>query len=120
MDIGKMLSGSHLLQRADHIIVSTAEAMNDDHSFVKEKKEVTNEKGINKEEARSIVDSLNNFLKPSLSEIRFEFHDKLEEYYVTIIDSNTEEIIKEIPPKKMLDLYASMAELMGFLVDKKI
>ncbi|WP_342744356.1 flagellar protein FlaG [Oceanobacillus rekensis] len=41
-------------------------------------------------------------------------------YYVTVIDSNTREVIKEIPPKKMLDMYAEMADFMGMLVDKKI
>lgn len=52
--------------------------------------------------------------------IKFELHDKLDRYYVSVIDKNTDEVIKEIPPKKMLDMYAAMAEFMGFIVDEKV
>ena len=31
-----------------------------------------------------------------------------------------EEVIREIPPKKMLDMYAEMADFMGLLVNKRI
>lgn len=44
----------------------------------------------------------------------------LEEYYVTVVDQKTDKVLKKIPPKKMLDIYVSMAELMGILVDKKV
>ncbi|MFP3361912.1 flagellar protein FlaG, partial [Planococcus sp. SIMBA_143] len=50
---------------------------------------------------------------------KFELHDKLEKYYVTVVDSETKEVIKEIPPKKFLDMYAQMAEFMGILIDEK-
>ncbi len=66
------------------------------------------------------VDKLNGFLEAGRRNLKFELHDKLEKYYVTVVDSATSEVIKEIPPKKMLDMYAAMAEFMGILVDKKI
>ncbi len=40
--------------------------------------------------------------------MKFEFHDKLNEYYVTIIDEVTREVVKEIPPKKLLDMFAAL------------
>ena len=48
------------------------------------------------------------------------FHEKLNEYYVTVIDPQTDEIIREIPPKKMLDMYAAMADYIGILIDEKV
>jgi flagellar protein FlaG len=73
-----------------------------------------------KEKVAEIVSSLNKFLQPSHTSIRFEFHEKLNEYYVTVIDDKTSEVIREIPSKKMLDFYAAMTEYLGLMVDKKI
>ncbi|SET09633.1 flagellar protein FlaG [Oceanobacillus limi] len=68
----------------------------------------------------TVVDKMNEFIEPLQANIKFEYHEKLQEYYVTLIDKNTDEVIKEIPSKKMLDMYAEMAELMGFIIDEKI
>jgi flagellar protein FlaG len=73
-----------------------------------------------KESVEEVVNGLNGFLKPAHTSIKFKLHEKLNEYYVTVVDDNTNEVIKEIPAKKMLDMYAAMAEHLGFLVDKKI
>lgn len=68
----------------------------------------------------SMVEGLNEFLEPVETSVRFELHDKLERYYVTVVDKNTDEVVREIPPEKMLDMYAAMAEFMGILVDEKV
>ncbi|WP_071435485.1 flagellar protein FlaG [Bacillus kwashiorkori] len=73
-----------------------------------------------KEQVEEMVKGLNDFLNPVQTSLKFEFHEKLNEYYVTVVDDTTKEVIKEIPPKKMLDLYAAMAEMLGVIVDKKI
>ncbi|WP_241657200.1 flagellar protein FlaG [Halobacillus salinus] len=73
-----------------------------------------------KEKVKEVTDSMNEFLKPVHTTLKFQFHDKLEEYYVSIIDEETDEVIREIPPRKMLDLYASIAESLGIIVDHKI
>jgi len=75
---------------------------------------------MTREKTEELVDSLNKFLSPIQTSLKFELHDKLNEYYVTIIDSETKEVVKEIPPKKMLDIYAAIAEQLGLIIDKKI
>ncbi len=67
-----------------------------------------------------IVDGMNEFINPINVSIRFELHDKLKEYYVKVVDAATNEVIREIPSKKFLDMYAAMTEYMGLFVDKKI
>src|SRR5699024_4597629 len=62
-------------------------------------------KDISKEKDQETVDKL---------------HEEIERYFVSVVNPETDEIIREIPPKKMLDMYAKMAEYMGFLVDEKI
>jgi flagellar protein FlaG len=70
-----------------------------------------------KEKVQEAVDSLNTFLNPTHTAIRFEYHEK---YYVKVVDDVTDETIREIPPKKLLDFYAAMTEFVGIMVDEKI
>ncbi|MCA1320522.1 flagellar protein FlaG [Bacillus tianshenii] len=74
----------------------------------------------NRSEMKKIVDGMNEFINPVNISIRFELHDRLKEYYVKVVDSATDEVIREIPSKKFLDMYAAMTEYMGLFVDKKI
>jgi flagellar protein FlaG len=85
-----------------------------------EKKQTESLDQKKKEKIEEIVKGLNEFLKPSHASLQFKFHEKLNEYYVTLVDDITHEIIKEIPPKKLLDTYAAMVEHLGLIVDKKI
>ncbi|MBC5637896.1 flagellar protein FlaG [Ornithinibacillus sp. BX22] len=73
-----------------------------------------------KKQIETAVEKLNDFVEPLKTSLKFQFHEELNEYYVTVVDPNTDEVIKEIPPKKILDMYAAMGEYMGFLIDKKI
>ncbi len=78
------------------------------------------QKPLERAEMESMVEGMNKFLEPSNTTIQFELHDKLDRYYVKLVDRETKELVREIPPEKMLDMYAQMAEFMGFLVDEKI
>jgi flagellar protein FlaG len=73
-----------------------------------------------KDEIEKIVTSINEFIKPANTHLKFEFHEDLQEYYVTVVNEITNEVVKEIPSKKLLDMYAQMTEYLGLLVDKKI
>jgi flagellar protein FlaG len=75
---------------------------------------------IPKERLIDKVDEMNEFLEPTSTSLKFQLHEKLEVYYVQIIDTRTDEVLKEIPNKKFLDMYASMAEIAGLLVDEKL
>uniref|UniRef100_C5D7S6 Flagellar protein FlaG protein n=1 Tax=Geobacillus sp. (strain WCH70) TaxID=471223 RepID=C5D7S6_GEOSW len=80
----------------------------------------TSEHEISKEKLEEVVKGLNEFLQPSQTSLKFKLHDELQEYYVQIINERTNEVIREIPPKKLLDMYAAMMEFVGLVVDKKI
>jgi flagellar protein FlaG len=75
---------------------------------------------VSKKDLEEVVQGLNKFLQPSHTQLKFKLHEDLEEYYVQIIDEKTKEVVREIPPKKLLDMYAKMMELVGLVVDKKI
>lgn len=73
-----------------------------------------------KAKAEEIIDELNKLIQNSHTSLKFEYHEKLNEYYVKIIDEKTKEVVREIPQKKMLDFYAAMTEFLGIVLDKKI
>ncbi|NMB08646.1 MAG: flagellar protein FlaG [Tissierellia bacterium] len=52
---------------------------------------------------------------------RFEFsiHEKTKQIMVKIIDVTNDEVIREIPPEKILDLVAAIWEISGILVDER-
>lgn len=78
------------------------------------------ESKINNDDIEKKINSLNKFLEASSSEARFQYHEQLGEYFVQLVDANTHEVVREIPPKKILDMYAEMLEIMGLFVDKKV
>lgn len=77
-------------------------------------------KELDKEKMEEVIQGMNDFLQPTNTSLKFVLHDKLNDYYVAVVDDRTDEVIKEIPSKKLLDTYANMMEFVGLLVDKKI
>ena len=75
---------------------------------------------VPKEVITDKVKVMNDFLAPTTTAVKFQLHEELNEYYVQVIDPITEEVLKEIPNKKFLDMYASMTEMMGFMVDEQL
>jgi flagellar protein FlaG len=75
---------------------------------------------LTKEKVESFIQNMNTIISKSNTHLKFEFHDELKEYYVTIVNDSTNEIVKEIPSKKLMDMYASMNEFLGIILDKKI
>jgi len=51
--------------------------------------------------------------------LEFSIHEKTKEIMVKVFDRATDEIIREIPPEKVLDLVAYMWEAAGIIVDDK-
>ena len=65
------------------------------------------------------VDSTNKELTKLETNLRFSIHKKTRQIVVKIIDTNTQEIIKEVPSEKILDMVASMMERAGLILDRK-
>ena len=49
----------------------------------------------------------------------FGYHEKTNRVTIKIVDKDTKEVIKELPPEKTLDLIAKAWEMAGILVDEK-
>jgi flagellar protein FlaG len=53
------------------------------------------------------------------SEAIFGIHEATHRVTIKIVDKDTKEVIKELPPEKTLDMIAKVWELAGILVDEK-
>ncbi|TFB24373.1 flagellar protein FlaG [Filobacillus milosensis] len=122
MEASPILKGSQLLQKSRENEPFTPVRNRSVKESLKEHQEkvIKKEESLSKDEAIKLIEGLNDFLSPVDTQLKFEFHDKLDEYYVTLINPETKEVVKEIPPKKLLDVYAAMAEQLGFIVDEKV
>lgn len=56
----------------------------------------------------------------SNTECIFGFHEQTNRVTIQLIDKDTKEVIKELPPEKTLDMIAKAWELAGILVDEKL
>ena len=66
------------------------------------------------------INTMNSVLKTTNSSSKFMYHEGLDRYYVTVVDKQTEEVVREIPPRKLLDAYYEMQKMLGMIVDEKI
>lgn len=66
---------------------------------------------------RKAVEALNK--KMANSEAVFGIHEDTNRVTIKIVDKNTKEIIKELPPEKTLDMIAKVWEMAGILIDER-
>lgn len=79
----------------------------------------TEEPELKEDDLKKAVEKLNTFLEDNGTYAEYKVHEKLKDVMITIRDSKTKEIIREVPPKKILDMVAKMCEMVGILVDKR-
>lgn len=69
------------------------------------------------ESIKKAVENINK--KMYNSEAVFGIHEKTNRVTIKIVDKDTKEVIKELPPEKTLDMIAKAWEMAGLLVDEK-
>lgn len=70
------------------------------------------------EQIKKAVEELNKKLTAN-SEAVFGIHEATNRVTIKIVDKETKEVIREVPPEKTLDMIAKVWEIAGILVDEK-
>lgn len=78
-----------------------------------------NEKRYEEKDVKKAVDKLNKLLEDSNTHVEYEVYDKFKDIIIKIVDDDTKKVIKEMPPRKILDMVAKLCEIAGVLVDQK-
>lgn len=79
----------------------------------------TSEYPITEKVVSEAVEKMNKVLDGSNRRFEYSVHEKTHGIMVKVIDEVTGEVIREIPPKKILDMVANMMEMAGLIVDER-
>jgi flagellar protein FlaG len=88
-----------------------------------DKAAVQGTQNVSKDDVLAAVDDLNKQVKQysniKHTSLSFKYHDETNRISITVTDDDTDEVIREIPPEKALDMLAKAWEMAGLLVDEK-
>lgn len=96
---------------------STEKRLDDSAKFDNEIAEVDHQ--VTADFLQETIDNVNKQLSCINREINYSIHEKTGQFIVKIIDKETQEVIREIPPERNLDIVAKLCELAGLFVDEK-
>jgi flagellar protein FlaG len=74
---------------------------------------------FNREDLEKAVEETNKTIFKDEEKFEFQIHERTGRFMVKLVNTDTDEVIKEIPPEKILDLVASIWDLVGILVDER-
>ena len=85
--------------------------------------EVQSDKEVSPDKVKEAVDDINKKIKQANplhhTACSFKYHDDTNRISITVKNADTDEVIREIPPEKALDMLAKAWEMAGLLVDEK-
>ncbi|MGB9804404.1 flagellar protein FlaG [Desulfofundulus sp.] len=71
-------------------------------------------------EVHDAVNRINETMELYRTELRFVFHEESGEIMVKVINAETQEVIREIPPEWVLKIVASVKKMLGLILDRFI
>ncbi|MFW7431948.1 flagellar protein FlaG [Vagococcus carniphilus] len=71
------------------------------------------------EQLQKMIDQSNKHLLGKDAKLTYKVHESTKKTIITLVDTNTEEVIREIPSEKMLDSIANIWEMVGIIVNKE-
>lgn len=107
---GSALNNAMVVDNKTPVVSQTTETSEQNNNS-QQKMQQTNE------QIRKTVEELNK--KMMNSEAVFGIHDETNRVTIKIVDKETKEVIRELPPEKTLDMIAKAWELAGILVDER-
>lgn len=78
------------------------------------------EKPPSTEEVEKTTRELNSYMDELKTSLGFSINEKTKELMVNIINRDTKEIIKQIPPEELMTIREKMAELAGILLNERV
>jgi flagellar protein FlaG len=78
-----------------------------------------NESDVTPSMISRVIEDANRALEPSFFRLSFSIHDATARVMIQVIDTASEEILREIPPESKLNTMAKILEFAGLLFDQK-
>lgn len=78
-----------------------------------------NEAQASEEHIKSEISKANSRLKSHNTKCEFGYHQETNRVTIKIVDKDTSEVIREVPPEQTLKMIQKMWELAGLLIDER-
>jgi flagellar protein FlaG len=95
-----------------------ANSKNSQPSATERIEEQTKENIENTKKVKNAIAEVNRKMNQK-TRCEFAYHEDTKRVSIKVIDSETEEVIREIPPQETLDMLSKMWEVAGILVDEQ-
>jgi flagellar protein FlaG len=76
-------------------------------------------KGLEDKKVLEAIEKANKAALGINTSFRFSIHEGTKQIMVKVLNKDTNEVIRELPPEKILDMIAKMWEMAGLFVDEK-
>lgn len=86
----------------------------------KKEKEKLQKETPQQQNLEKLAEETNDALQRLKSEIKFCLSKETDDIVVQIVNRETDEVIREIPPEELVELKNKLREINGFLCDKKV
>ena len=74
---------------------------------------------ITEKQIKDAVSKVNSQLKPHRTRCEFSYHEETKRVSIKVIDKESQQVIREIPPEQTLEMVQRVWELAGFMVDER-
>lgn len=76
------------------------------------------EEKLTEENVDEMSDALNDLMKKMNYDLEFSYYKDLDRLVMKVVDRNTQETIKQMPPEEMLKTLTNLREWIGVFLDK--
>lgn len=91
-----------------------------DKKTIKIKEEIGEVNSKNRKDLKEKVEKANTIMEQESTHLQFKIHEQTHSVMIKIIKSDTGEVLRELPPEKLVDMIAKICEMAGLFIDKKI
>lgn len=74
---------------------------------------------LSDKEIAEVVDRLNSGVRDIHERLSFSYHEKTHRIVVKVLNRDTNEVIREIPPREAIKLLEHIQDFLGLLVDEQ-
>ncbi|WP_026894453.1 flagellar protein FlaG [Clostridiisalibacter paucivorans] len=84
--------------------------------------DVNLKRNMDQKDLQQAINDVNKSVKAYNRRLQYSVHEKTNTIMVKVIDTSEgrDEVIRELPPEKILDMVAKMWEMAGIIVDERV
>ncbi len=72
------------------------------------------------DQLQKMLDEVNKTLQVSNFKLQYNYHEESNRIGIKVLDKETDEVIREVPPEQVLEMVAKIKEAVGLVIDQYI